>query len=149
MNVDNSTAAAAAAAAAAEQNAASSQSAGAQTLGYDAFLKLLVAQMQNQDPTQPMDSTEFVSQLASFSSVEQGVKTNSKLDALITSIALNQADALIGKYISNFDGTVSGKVVAVQAFADGGVAELEDGTLIMLEAGIKISSEPPEEESAA
>lgn len=116
---------------------------GAQTLGYDAFLKLLVAQMQNQDPTKPMDSTEFVAQLASFSSVEQGVKTNSKLDALITSIGLNQADALIGKYVSNFDGTVSGKVVAVQAFSDGAVAELEDGTQIMLEAGIKISSIPP------
>lgn len=115
----------------------------ASTLGYDAFLKLLVAQMQNQDPTKPMDSTEFVAQLASFSNVEQSVKTNAKLDAMITGIALNQADALIGKYITNFDGTVSGKVVAVQAFSDGAVAELEDGTQIMLEAGIKISSTPP------
>ena len=117
----------------------------AQTLGYDAFLKLLVAQMQNQDPTKPMDSTEFVAQLASFSNVEQGVKTNAKLDALITSLALNQADALIGKYVTNFEGTVSGKVVAVQAFSDGAVAELEDGTQIMLEAGIKITDGPPEE----
>lgn len=120
---------------------------GAQTLGYDAFLKLLVAQMQNQDPTKPMDSTEFVAQLASFSNVEQSVKTNSKLDALITSIGLNQADALIGKYITNFDGTVSGKVVAVQAFSDGAVAELENGQQIMLEAGVKISAPPEEAES--
>ncbi len=117
-------------------------SGGAQTLGYDAFLKLLVAQMQNQDPTKPMDSTEFVAQLASFSNVEQSVKMNAKLDAMITGIALNQADALIGKYISNFDGSVSGKVVAVQAFSDGAIAELEDGTQIMLEAGIKISDTP-------
>lgn len=142
MNVDNATAAATGA-----QNGTTSQGSGSPTLGYDAFLKLLVAQMQNQDPTQPMDSTEFVAQLASFSSVEQSVKMNSKLDALITSIALNQADALIGKYISNFDGTVSGKVVSVQAFSDGAVAELEDGTLVMLEAGIKISNEPPEQET--
>lgn len=143
MNVETTTAAAG------SQNTAANQGSGPQTLGYDAFLKLLVAQMQNQDPTQPMDSTEFVAQLASFSSVEQSVKMNAKLDALITSIALNQADALIGKYISNFDGTVSGKVISVQAFSDGAVAELEDGTLVMLEAGIKISNEPPKEDTTA
>ncbi|AHB47749.1 flagellar basal body rod modification protein FlgD [Hyphomicrobium nitrativorans NL23] len=131
-----------------QQNTAA-QSTGASTLGYDAFLKLLVAQMQNQDPTKPMDSTEFVAQLASFSGVEQSVKINSKLDALITSIGLNQADALIGKYVSNFDGSIAGKVVAVQAFSDGTVAELEDGRHIMLESGIKISDTPPKEEAAA
>ena len=131
------------------QQNTTAQSTGASTLGYDAFLKLLVAQMQNQDPTKPMDSTEFVAQLASFSGVEQSVKINSKLDALITSIGLNQADALIGKYVSNFDGSVSGKVVAVQAFSDGAVAELEDGRLVMLEAGIRISDTPPKEETAA
>ena len=131
------------------QQNTTAQSTGASTLGYDAFLKLLVAQMQNQDPTKPMDWTEFVAQLASFSGVEQSVKINSKLDALITSIGLNQADALIGKYVSNFDGSVSGKVVAVQAFSDGAVAELEDGRLVMLEAGIRISDTPPKEETAA
>ena len=131
------------------QQTTTAQSTGASTLGYDAFLKLLVAQMQNQDPTKPMDSTEFIAQLASFSSVEQSVKINSKLDALITSIGLNQADALIGKYVSNFDGSISGKVVAVQAFSDGAVAELEDGQLVMLEAGIRISDTPPNEEDAA
>lgn len=131
------------------QATTTSETTGAKTLGYDAFLKLLVAQMQNQDPTKPMDSTEFVAQLASFSNVEQGVKTNAKLDALITSLALNQADALIGKYVSNFDGSVTGKVVAVQAFSDGAVAELEDGTQIMLEAGIKIFNGPAEDNEAA
>lgn len=128
--------------------AQTTQTQSAQTLGYDAFLKLLVAQMQNQDPTKPMDSTEFVAQLASFSNVEQNVKLNAKLDALITATALNQADALIGKYVSNFDGTVSGKVVSVQAFSDGAVAELDNGKVLMLEAGVKISDPPTEETEA-
>jgi flagellar basal-body rod modification protein FlgD len=46
---------------------------------YQSFLRLLVAEMKNQDPTNPMDSTQYVAQLASFSQVEQSVQINSKL----------------------------------------------------------------------
>jgi flagellar basal-body rod modification protein FlgD len=114
-------------------------SSGSSTLGYDAFLKLLTAQMQYQDPTKPMDSTQFVSQLASFSNVEQSVKMNSKLDALITSTALNQADGLIGKTVTSSDETVTGKVASVRIFSDGVQAILEDGTAVLMEAGVKIT----------
>jgi flagellar basal-body rod modification protein FlgD len=109
------------------------------TLGYDAFLKLLTAQMQNQDPTEPMDSTQFISQLASFSNVEQSVKMNSKLDALVTEFALSQADGLIGKTVTSADETVTGKVVSVRIYSDGAQAILEDGTTVNMEAGVKIS----------
>jgi flagellar basal-body rod modification protein FlgD len=109
-------------------------------LNYDSFLKLLTAQMKFQDPTKPMDSTQFVAQLASFSNVEQGIKMNSKLDALITSMALNQADGLIGKVVTSPDGTVSGKVTAIQIFSDGAVAVLEDGRKMLMEAGVKVSN---------
>lgn len=54
------------------------------TVNYNEFLQLLVAQLQNQDPTNPADPTTFVSQLASFSSVEQQVNANTKLDSLLT-----------------------------------------------------------------
>lgn len=50
---------------------------------FKTFLSLLTAQMRNQDPLKPMDSTEFVAQLASFSSVEQQIETNSKLNELL------------------------------------------------------------------
>lgn len=46
------------------------------------FLQLLVAQLQNQDPTQPVDGTTFVTQLAEFSDVEQNLGTRSDLDAI-------------------------------------------------------------------
>ena len=46
------------------------------------FLKLLVAQMRNQDPTQPQDATQFVGQLAQFSSLEQQIQMRQDLDIL-------------------------------------------------------------------
>jgi len=53
---------------------------------FETFLKLLTTQLQNQDPSKPLDSTEFVAQLASFSAVEQQINTNTKLDELISRI---------------------------------------------------------------
>jgi flagellar basal-body rod modification protein FlgD len=49
---------------------------------FQTFLTLLTAQMRNQDPLKPMESTEFVAQLASFSAVEQQIRTNDRLDAI-------------------------------------------------------------------
>ena len=60
-------------------------------LNYDSFLRLLVAEMKNQDPTAPKDTSQYLAQLASFSAVEQGVNTNKKLDSLMTSMQLAQA----------------------------------------------------------
>ena len=57
------------------------------TADFETFLKLLTTQMQNQDPQEPIDSTEFISQLASFSAVEQQINTNTKLDELIASMS--------------------------------------------------------------
>jgi len=54
----------------------------AATQDFDSFLRLLTAQLRNQDPLQPIDSTEFVAQLASFSSVEQLIGVNEKLDRM-------------------------------------------------------------------
>lgn len=58
----------------------SSRQAGS-SLDQEAFLQLLITQMKTQDPTKPMESTEYMSQLASFSQVEQSVQLNSKLDS--------------------------------------------------------------------
>lgn len=52
----------------------------------DTFLKLLVAQMRNQNPLNPTDGVQFVSQLAQFSSLEQNVQMSSTLDAIRTTL---------------------------------------------------------------
>lgn len=54
---------------------------------FDTFLKLLTTQMQNQDPLQPMNSTEFVAQLASFSAVEQQIRTNDQLEGIMGALS--------------------------------------------------------------
>lgn len=76
----------------------------ASTLGKDQFLQLLVAQLKNQDPTSPMDGTQFAAQLAQFSTVEQLVDVNTKLDAQSSAAAQSQiaqqasfANGLIGR----------------------------------------------------
>ncbi len=51
-------------------------------LGQDAFMKLLVTQLQNQDPTKPQDNGELIQQLATFSSLEKLTEISNKLDAI-------------------------------------------------------------------
>lgn len=53
------------------------------TLGRDAFLKLLVAQLKNQDPLKPQDNSQFVAELAQFSNLEQAMGVNDRLDAMM------------------------------------------------------------------
>ena len=109
------------------------------TLNYNNFLQLLVAQLQNQDPTNPSDPTTFVSQLASFSAVEQQVNTNSKLDALLTQTELSQAGSMIGLTVTSSDGAVSGQVASVRITSSGATATLTNGQTLSLGAGVKIS----------
>lgn len=67
-----------------------------QTADYDDFLTLLTTQMKNQDPLNPADSSAFVEQLATFSSVEQQVQMNTKLDELISQNSLLTWSELAG-----------------------------------------------------
>lgn len=53
---------------------------------FNQFLRLLTAQIQNQDPLSPLDSTQFVEQLATFSSLEQQVQTNASLENIASMI---------------------------------------------------------------
>lgn len=63
---------------------------------YEMFMKLLVAQMKNQDPLSPMDATEYVSQLATFSQVEQLTSVNAKLDGMSSVMVSGMARLDIG-----------------------------------------------------
>jgi flagellar basal-body rod modification protein FlgD len=78
----------------------SASTTGSNALDKDAFLKLLLAQLANQDPLSPTNNQEFIGQLAQFSSLEQVQATNSRLDSLLLAQAsANQtaASSFIGK----------------------------------------------------
>jgi flagellar basal-body rod modification protein FlgD len=62
---------------------------------YDTFLVLLTAQLQNQDPLAPMDSTQFTQQLVQFSQVEQQIRTNEQLESLVGHYQAASAGAAI------------------------------------------------------
>ena len=83
---------------------------GNQAVDKEAFLKLLVAQLQQQDPLSPVDGTEWVAQLAQFSVVEQQMQQSEQLDLIslqLTGIASNEAIGLIGKEV-----TVQGDMIS-------------------------------------
>jgi flagellar basal-body rod modification protein FlgD len=80
------------------------------SLDKDAFLKLLVAQLSQQDPLKPTEGTEFMAQLSQFAMVEQSIAQSEKLDVLsmqMTGMASNEAAGLVGKNV-----TVRGNGVA-------------------------------------
>ena len=81
---------------------------------FDTFLGILVTQLKNQDPLEPMKSQEFTNQLVQFSTVEQAIATNSKLDQMLQAQAGNRASQAVN-YI--------GKEIAI----DGNQVQLRDG----------------------
>lgn len=120
------------------QNTTTSNDANTASVDYNGFLRLLIAQMKNQDPTKPMDSAQFMAQLASFSNVEQGIKMNQKLDSMMTSLALSQVDGIVGRTIISADGNIAGTVMALHVVSGGAVALLEDGREVPLGPGVTI-----------
>lgn len=123
--------------AAAPATSATATSAAAK-LDYNDFLTLLMAEMKNQDPTQPMDPSQMVSQLATVSEVGQSVQMNANLSALLTSASLSQAESLIGRNITSPDGSASGQVTSVSVTSAGAVATLANGVNVPLADGATV-----------
>lgn len=89
----------------------------------DAFLKLLVTQLQNQDPMNPMQDKDFIAQLAQFSSLEQMMNMSKGFEDLGKSAIATQALSLIGQAVDYHDWHGSGVVTGVvesASFGSGG-----------------------------
>jgi flagellar basal-body rod modification protein FlgD len=106
------------------------------TLGKEDFLKLLVTQLTNQDPTNPMQDTEFVAQLATYSGLEQQMTMNKNLETLIAANNANTAASavsLIGTVVgyTGDDGSLKVGMVSFLDIVNGEVnLYLTDGTYV-------------------
>jgi flagellar basal-body rod modification protein FlgD len=95
-------------------------------LGKDDFLKLFLAQLKNQDPTQPLDNSEMVNQLAQFSLID----TLQQVETAMAGTQMAQASSLIGKTVTgklSSGSTITGVVDRVTQ-ANGTISVLVNGT---------------------
>ena len=108
------------------------------SMGKDQFLKLFVAQLQHQDPMNPMNDSEFMGQMASFSTLEQVTNLAAANERVAAGITSNNAIGLIGRTVSYVDendeiktGTVEKVTTAggVPSLTVGGVAGIDPSTI--------------------
>jgi flagellar basal-body rod modification protein FlgD len=96
-------------------------SAATSKLDKDAFFRLLITQLQNQDPLNPMEDKEFISQMAQFSSLEQMQNMNTNLVQIMRIQSISECANLIGKTVETIDNntgeTIKGVVNQI-AFED-------------------------------
>ena len=88
-------------------------------LGADAFLKLLTTELQNQDPTSPMDDTQSVSQLAQFSALQAQTTLSTQFASFQSNFGVMQSASLVGRNVTvnttanNTGSTLTGTVTSI------------------------------------
>lgn len=103
-----------------------------------AFLKLLIAELQFQDPTKPMDTSQMVQQLSSFAQIEQAAATNVKLSGLLDAMSVGQGASLIGRTIVSADGSEAGLISSIRLTETGFVAQLANGQAVTIGQGTTV-----------
>ena len=94
---------------------AMSKNAGKQMLGADDFMKLLTTQLTSQDPMNPMKDTEFISQMANFTSLEQMRTLSKSFETFTSDQKMSAAPAFLGRNVTVKDATgdITGIVEAI------------------------------------
>ncbi|WP_254776788.1 flagellar hook capping FlgD N-terminal domain-containing protein [Paenibacillus sp. yr247] len=105
------------------------------TLGKDDFLKILITQLQNQDPTQPLQDKEFIAQMAQFTSVEQ--LTNMAGEMKLMRQSLGFVSGLIGKSITWTEIDSTGASVEKSGVVDS--ISFKDGNQFANVKGVEVS----------
>ncbi|MFD2044106.1 flagellar hook assembly protein FlgD [Ornithinibacillus salinisoli] len=129
-------------------------------LGKDEFLKILMTQLQNQDPTSPMDDREFISQMTTFSSLEQTMNMAKSIDNLVQSQLISpviQYSHMIGKEVTYeaYDeetgeklGEQKSNVIAVSQKEGWAILELENGEKVYADSVLQVSDQREPDEGS-
>ena len=94
-------------------------------LGKDDFLKLLMAQMTNQDPTSPMENTEFIAQMAQFSSLEQMTNMSQNFERMTAMFNSSEAQSLLGRTVQIDLGADQATTGVVEAATRGNTPQVQ------------------------
>jgi flagellar basal-body rod modification protein FlgD len=100
----------------------------------DQFMKLMVEQLKNQDPMNPLDSKDFTAQLAQLNSLEQLMSINSVLEDQYQANGLGEATSMIGTYVEGIDGDsniITGYVDRVEVIDNEPVLKIGDQMLLL------------------
>lgn len=110
-------------------------------LGKSDFLKLLVAQLRNQDPLKPMEDREFIAQMAQLNTVEQIHAMNASLTEFLNLETMAQASALIGKRVEAYwpGGDVISGVVQEVILEQGTPVLIVDGHEVLMSEIYRVS----------
>ena len=134
----------------AAKNEGAAKSGSSNVMGKDEFMKILVAQMQNQDPMQPMQDREYIAQMAQFTSVEQLMNLSNDLKKFTNSLGFSAS--LIGKLVSwehlNDSGSESifrSGIVDGLSVIDGTTYAVVGNELVSLDNILAIMNTPPEQ----
>jgi len=122
----------------------------AKTMGQTEFLNLLVTQMRNQDPLKPVSDTEFIAQMAQFTSLEQTKEMSTDVQKLRQSYALTQGTGLLGKEVKVATGEnenqvfTKGIVTDLEVNKDGDVSLIVNNQAYALDSVIAVNSGNPQ-----
>lgn len=111
------------------------------SINQEDFIKLFLAQLQFQDPLEPVDNREFLAQLAQFSSLEQSRQTSENTSSLLSMNASTQAISLLNHQVDvqNLDGTMaSGTVTAIHFTPEGAQVDVKTASGTVL-PGLRLS----------
>lgn len=111
------------------------------------FMKLMIEQLKNQDPLNPMDSNEFTAQLAQLNSLEQLINLNQTLTQQAEQAGLADATALIGCYVEGLDAdsnVVAGYAERVEMIDGEPVLKVGEKMLLLSQV-VTVSLGPPED----
>jgi flagellar basal-body rod modification protein FlgD len=120
-------------------------SAGGYNLKPADFIKMMVTQLQNQDPMQPTSNQDLLAQMSQIGQLETSTQLQTVLQGLATQTQIGSASSLIGKSVEGMDqnnNTIHGLVTSVKVQSDGVSLELDNGQALSLSRVTAISPGP-------